>query len=145
MSFFLAIVFFFTYSYSESNSRISKFVHETNFIKQKYNILLTQIFHIVYCCTSFGIFLTKTKSPSFLQNQKRFTFYFILTNISMFVTIATQIVFVLFRINEKSIVPLYSYITTHLLIAYTIVFIHHPISKQELIESNFQANSFQYK
>ena len=108
-------------------------------------LFFTIIFHIIFGCISIGVFITKIKSPSFPQNKKRLTFYFLLTSFSIIVTITTQVAFVLFRINEKSIVPLYSYISTHFLIAYILVYVHRPISKQEMIENSFPVNSIQYK
>lgn len=145
LKFFLAIIFFALYSYSESLSRISKFAFEANFIKQKYNRLFSMTFHIVFSCLSIAIFITKMKSPSFIQNKMRLTFYFILTSFSIIVTITTQVVFVLCKINEKSVVPLYSYVSAHFLIAYVLVFLHRPISMQKMIENKFHINSVQYK
>ncbi|KAK8887309.1 hypothetical protein M9Y10_038347 [Tritrichomonas musculus] len=141
---FLAIVFFAIYSYCESISKISKFTFETNLIKQSYNRIVTILFHISYYFFSTTIFLIKIKS-SFPQKQKRFTFYFILNSFSLIVTMTTQVAFVILKINEKSIIPLYSYITTHYLIAYVIAFVHHPITKQEMIESNFPINAVQIR
>lgn len=85
------------------------------------------------------------KSSRMIENQRRFAFYALIHVISLIVTVVTQIICPYCSFFESSLVPIFTYYTTHMLIAYALIYIHRPVSRQEILESDFRrASLFPY-
>ncbi|OHT09703.1 hypothetical protein TRFO_21326 [Tritrichomonas foetus] len=139
----LAILFFMNYYYSESKSFASR-IREPHMNSNSYfimNIVNHVFFALVIC---FSIFVQKCTTTYVKSNRN--TFYLFLISLSVVTTFLTQILFIIFGILERSLIPFISYISTHLLICFVLVYIHHLTSDK--INSNglafhyFNSNNF---
>lgn len=139
---FVVIIFLFIYSICEIFSKINEFLF-------RYPKNSTQLYvwlcHFISLCLFVFIMIKANKSSRMIENQRRFAFYALIHVISLIVTVVTQIICPYCSFFESSLVPIFTYYTTHMLIAYALIYIHRPVSRQEILESDFRrASLFPY-